>query len=778
MPEVAKQFPPPIRPSPVNWIRRVRATWSGAFAVAFLLALVVLGPLRSVVFPRPYSQMPAAGKPGPSAWQGADAGRAAGGVFSMDPLVAAALWGTRINAEGGDGFTGEIVLVCDAPGATRLVLPLTGRTSEPNALRVRALDGEGGVLREFAHPGRDFSIEVRHWEFEVPEGTARIEVTLVDTMPGSGGWLGLGKLSTATGAARDPVLQPVLNFGFFLAHAVAFAGFIFLPGLALNSAMRRAPVSVALLPVAGFALAAGAGLAIWLAGPPTGGAIATVYKLLHVAFALVVIVFERRAPAYDADGRHALRLYSVAVAVVTVWSIVPLTVEKEFFAGTNVRGRMVASPPDNAIPYFTAAYFLDHSDGGADETRYFGHEWTVTSRGPLPAWVVVTGLSAFKVKPHEPPLIAPNAWPADREGYFVSRIAGIFTNAFVILGAFSLLKTFVPARRDLLWFGMGWVALSPVVMINLAFLWPKMLATYFGLLAAVEIAGKRRGPETGLWLALAYLSHPVGVLIAAPALLWSGVLAARGALLFRVRSDFFVGRIAWNGLWMVVFASPWLLFKILEGKPDVFFRYPLGHGHGFQAAPSLESWLSCRWDNIWYSLVPGTLWQSDLLVRWANGLSTPGHWAMNCAKTLPFGVGIAMFLLVVRWLWVRRNGTLNTFRICVLGAGFLLMVVVWGFSRDGLGRNCLEPLVVFTIIATAAVMPRVDLTARILSVLLALEAGALLLLAYLGNPGFRTANAPSSAWVLIGVTGVAWAALTWLALSRPRTETTEVAVDR
>jgi hypothetical protein len=57
----------------------------------------------------------------------------------------------------------------------------------------------------------------------------------------------------------------------------------------------------------------------------------------------------------------------------------------------------------------------------------------------------------------------------------------------------------------------------------------------------------------------------------------------------------------------------------------------------------------------------------------------------------------------------------------------------------------------------------------VLTALLALEAVALLVLAYLASPGFRSANAPTGAWVLIGVTVAAWALLAWLALSRPRT---------
>lgn len=770
MPDAAKQFPPPVRPSPFAWIRRLRATWSGGFAVAFLLALAALGPLRETVFPDPFARLTRkqveAARAG---WEGPDGARAAGAVFSLDHSVRDALWGTLVG--GDDAFTGEVRIEGPAPAGSRLVLPVAGRTSAPNSLSVRALDAEGRLLGEITHPGHDFGIEVGRWDFEVPADTARLEAVMIDATDGHGAWLGVGPALAADTAGGDPLLRPMVNTGFFLAHAVALAGFLFIPGMAIRSLMRKRPISIALLPIAGFALAAGAGLAIWLLGPSHAGTISTSFKLLHAALAVAVLAFAHRARAYGADECHASRLYWAVVAVVLAWSIVPLTVEKEFFAGTNARGRMVASPPDCRIPFFTAAYFLDRADGGADQTRYFGNEWTATSRGPLAAWMTLAGLTVFEIEPGEPPLVSPHAWPADREGYFISRIAGILTNGLVILGALAVLQIFAPARRDLIWFGLGWVALSPVVMINVAFLWPKMLATYFGLLAIAEIARERRGPESGLWLALSYLSHPVGVLIAAPVLLWSGVLAARGAWLFRVRVDRFFFGMAWRALWMIVFASPWLLFKALEGKPDVFLRYPLGDGRALETAASLGSWFACRWDNIWYSLVPGALWNSQLLVQWAGGsLSIPGHWAMNCAKTLPFGVGIAMFLLVVRWLWVRSNGTLAWFRICVLGVGFLLMVVVWGFSRDGLGRNCLEPLVVFTTIATAAVMPRITRTARVLSAILALEAAALLLLAYLAGTGFRVADAPAAAWALLGVTGAAWAVLAWLALSRPRGE--------
>ena len=287
-----------------NRAGRMPLNWSKTFAVAFLLALAALGPLRGIVFPAPFSRMPGAKAGGTnSAWEGRDAGRAAGGVVSLDRRVTAALWGTRIESEGADAFTGEVKLECAAPDSTKLVIPVSGRTSAPNMLRARVLDANGSVLREWMHPGHDFAIEVGRWEIEAPAGTARVELILIDTMSGAGGWLGVGKLSPATEASRDPVLRPEHNFGFFLAHAVALAGFLFMPGLAMRAWIRRLAMPVALLPLPGFALAAATGLAVWLTDPAASAIVAIVFQVAHVAFAILVLSL--RAPANNADERHA-----------------------------------------------------------------------------------------------------------------------------------------------------------------------------------------------------------------------------------------------------------------------------------------------------------------------------------------------------------------------------------------------------------------------------------------------------------------------------------------
>ncbi len=665
------------------------------------------------------------------------------------------------------------------PGEGTLYFPVTGNAAPPNSLRARAIGADGAVVREWSHTPVNLELEAKFWELEgsAGVGAARLEVRMVDGSPGHGGWLGIGRVvKTQPGRARflDPAMLPAFNAAFFVPHVFLIAGFLFLPGLFLRTCRATSRLPAAMLPVPGMAVLMLTGVGLWIIGPDPSRMFAAGLTAVYAVMGVLVIV--RRASVFAPLEARGIRLYFALVALLLAWSIVPLTVEREFFEGTNARGRMVASPPDNYIPYFTAAYFLNNRGGEADEERYFGKDWSATSRGPLASLMIATGMRVLGFEPHNPPPYRGPCVAGGQGGVFIARIVGIFTNALVVLGALAALAALARGRRDAIWFGLGWVAVSPVVFINGAFLWPKMLATYFGLLAVAEIAGRSAGQQnswrTGAWLALSYLAHPVGLLIAAPLLLWRGFVAARGQTGPAHRFMAWARAGATAGIPMILFAAPWLAYKLLQARPDVFLRYPLGDGRGFEAAASFGSWLSCRWDNFVFSLVPGTLWSSNLLVDWAGGsLSVAGHWAMNCAKTLPFGVGLALFPLMV-WRFTRPGDRLiNSFRIWVLGAGFMTMLLVWGYSRDGLGRSCLEPLVIFAIIATAVCVPRVRLIHRLLLGVVAIETSGLLVSGYVFNPAFLSGDTDPIAWATLAVAGLAWVSLAGLALERSGADT-------
>src|SRR5262249_22005274 len=148
-----------------------------------------------------------------------------------------------------------------------------------------------------------------------------------------------------------------------------------------------------------------------------------------------------------------------------------------------------------------------------------------------------------------------------------------------------------------------WLAAAPVVVINLDYVWPKLLATSFLLLAIRAALDRRSAFVIGGWSALAYLSHPVGGLFL-PVL---GLFVARLAWPVARRPAR-----RWTTLRRVVacalaggaILAPWLAFKGWVAFRDPFVDYPLGDGHGYATAANVVSWLHSRWDNLWLTLVP------------------------------------------------------------------------------------------------------------------------------------------------------------------------------
>src|SRR5260370_31788576 len=122
---------------------------------------------------------------------------------------------------------------------------------------------------------------------------------------------------------------------------------------------------------------------------------------------------------------------------------------------------MVASPPDSVIPYETAAVFV-HGKSGHDVP------W-LTGRGPLVGFVNAAVLNLCGLTPADPPQADadPRHWPLDPQGFHAARVVGILTNACVLLVGGYLLSL-LGATRSGGEFGLCWLALSPVVFINVA----------------------------------------------------------------------------------------------------------------------------------------------------------------------------------------------------------------------------------------------------------------------------------------------------------------------
>lgn len=487
-------------------------------------------------------------------------------------------------------------------------------------------------------------------------------------------------------------------------YLVAILTLLFLPGYALSLSCQRSKVGtdwdvLAVLPVPGLIILSAFGLFIWLVHP---GHALLIGQLLRYAILItsIVVVWLRRSRLYlPASWRLPAGLYVLLVLVAFIYSFPIFNVTQEWYAHTHWESRMAASPPDSAIPFQTGVYFL-HGHNGKELARdYFG-DWSVASRGPLVPLVNTSTLDMMKFKPHDPPQSTPNS-QFDVEGYFIGRLNGIVTNALIILAAGALLSR-LESSPSAIRFGLLWLACTPFVFINVGFTWPKLAAAYFLILAFTDVLADRSRQRIGVWSALAYFSHPVGGLFFLPIVLLEA-LRSRASPLKHPRIEFLESIIG-QSFWIVLFIAPWLMYKLYLNQSDPLLRYVLGDGRGTLTAMSPRSWLTARYRNITLTLIPFNFWFEPYMRSWVGGpLSDWVRWAIQNAKTLPAGLGFGLMWFYYNPFSIRPRDLMSRqFLQVAVFVTFVLMLIYWGYSSDGLGRDCLEPLAVLVLLYAAS----------------------------------------------------------------------------
>ncbi|MFG1410930.1 hypothetical protein V5G24_07445 [Xanthobacter sp. VTT E-85241] len=497
------------------------------------------------------------------------------------------------------------------------------------------------------------------------------------------------------------------NYGWVCLSSLLIVTLLVVPGLWWNAraaAARRLPS--AFVPVPGLLALAATGLLLWIIHPANHLMVTLLYGGASFVLALDVARRWWRAGAWRASlgdqGPGVFALWGAMIAMAMAVGLNPLPVAQESYPGTAIPGRMVASPPDSIVPYFTAAYMFHGKDGIERSKDYFG-DWSVAARGPLIPLATNTLLYLFDTAPHDSPNVERKPWPGTTDGAYLARLLGWIANAMVVLGAGHLLLALgiKPASRPWM-LGCLWVALAPAMLINTVFLWPKVLAGFFILLALAALLRGRWGVAAGCGV-LAWLSHPVGLLFLPPLgliALWTAFGAAgsrREKWSAAVRAGLVFGLVT------VVLMAPWLAYKVWLGGHDMFMDYLRGDGHGTAPAKSVLSWLTTRWENFWMTLSPVVYFYSRNMQIWIDGaVSEPLRWTVQYAKTLPAGLGFCLFFPAYMAL-ARPGVDVRLRQLCtVILAAFALMLLVWGFSRDGLGRNSLEPLIPLMVVLCAA----------------------------------------------------------------------------
>ncbi|HEY6316608.1 MAG TPA: hypothetical protein VI462_01815 [Acidimicrobiia bacterium] len=549
-------------------------------------------------------------------------------------------------------------------------------------------------------------------EVELSRGEARlVRVVLGGVSVLALGHLALGALSPPT--VHDTALGAValgasVGWGVRLVLAVAAAlCFVLCPGVLLRRWTSGSDLfgNTALLWVPGFLYLVAVGVVCWLLESRVSPqAVSTV---LLVPIPLLVL-----AALVSPGDRHA-RLHRGEPAVIGVMLLLLAVgvgmstwsegVPGELYPGTITRNLQSDNRPDSRIPY-NVVMLIAHGDTpyGAKAKLYYT-PYNFYSRGPIAGLAAAPVLFAGAAAP--PRDLPVNPWePFDAQGYATYRIVLMLLASTIVLAAYGLLRRFLTAR--VAWAGAVLVALSPFVVHEVYFTWPKLLAASFGLAAAGAIV-TRRPLIGGVLLGLAYLAHPSGLFAIPAVVLGWGVLLWRGAPALGLDAPASMRRrlirwardTVWLGVGVLAIYLAWTLAN--AGHTANYFTSYVLEASGKQGV-SVGAWTTYRLHSLADTLVPFETFLADRHSYWMNSFYGPSpnivRFSASYWLTLPFAFGLLYF---PAYLWglarcARRAPLLLTATLLV---PFLAFTVYWGVTDVGMLREGLHFVVVGSLLA-------------------------------------------------------------------------------
>lgn len=387
--------------------------------------------------------------------------------------------------------------------------------------------------------------------------------------------------------------------------------------------------------------------------------------------------------------------------------------------------RWPGMPSDNLLNFRTGQVVL-HKRGGTEIRDRYAVGWWLSDRTPLPGLVFAftAGALGVHVEPDDPTVTAgPSIAMAVKDdwGYWAYQLSSMLLNLAIVLGVYVLARVWLRDWR--LAFGAALLtAVLPGLFLNAIYPQAKQTVAYFTLMAAA-CALSRRPLLTGGCAALAYLSHPSGMMWAPAALLL--LYAANPA----ARERWLSTLVRFGGAFALL-ALPWQLFtsQVMHATSRLSLS-PLGA----HIADPEDPWPSVThaWDlfreqgllyALWVrvqstagSLFPQDLFSAPTLVPGGSGYgaSIGQMWTSAHGISVWGMVGIVLFVPIVLTV-ARRWPELRLLFLWFLLPG-LLFVEVWnGFAFPFSNQSMYT---VVGVLAICGAMTLRDASARVRLVL-------------------------------------------------------------
>ena len=508
--------------------------------------------------------------------------------------------------------------------------------------------------------------------------------------------------SSSSGSGSVSLLKSAGWIARILLTVSATSAVLLGPGLVLRRRAGEGPLgSLAFVWIPGLVYLVLAGLAAWLLAPGVDPALTSAVVLAPL---LAGLAWAARGPVGSWFRPGELAVFGLTFLVLALgvakatWSKGPAG---ELYGGTISRTLEAGDRPDSRIQFHVVQLVAHGADPYGQMAARLFFPFTFSDRGPL------AGLAAAPIvlsSGADPSIGLPSQpWvPFDHQGFAAYRITLELLSATVLLSTFGLVRSF--ASRHAAWAATALIALTPFVIHEVYFTWPKLLAASLGVTALAALISRRSG-VAGILLGLSYLAHPVGLFIALAvlgawfALSWRGPApgcSVPGFVPGGTRPRQVLRSVAWLAAGL---GGGLLLWRLANGShfaQSNFLSY-LTRSYGDLG------WVGSRGVSLANTLIPFRLFALDHASPSVNPLgNTHASLVMpffyQYWNALPFSVGIVYFpvFLVGLWRFARRQLALSLLGLVLPFAAF---AIYWGNFDSGLMREGLQGWLVLALIA-------------------------------------------------------------------------------
>lgn len=490
------------------------------------------------------------------------------------------------------------------------------------------------------------------------------------------------------------------------------------PGIAwraLAGPERR--IGLAFLPLPGLAILAAAGALAWaLGGSVDPRTICFALTLPVLALVLGTLASTGPDQIFDPEEQRCLLVVGCVLGLAVARALWSLGPEGELYGGTVSHTLEVGDRSDSRISFIIPQLVANHEGPYGRLAALLFAPYNFSSRGPVPGLaatplVLVTG-------GHPPAAQPEQAWaPFDHQGFEAYRLTMIVFACLAFTSLWDLTRRLAGAGAARL--ALVLAATTPFLVHETWFTWPKMLAASMVLAAAICVIS-RRPLAGGLLMGGGYLMHPVA-LLSLPAIGLIALWPLRGARWNRPQ----VGQLLRLAAGVAFAVLVWRLVNGSHYSQSGFLEYFTEAGSNIH--PDLGAWAVFRAKSLADTVVPLLLplAESDNPSINVVGGRSPAvvHFFFQYWNTLPFGVAIVFFPLLLASLWRSvRRWPWAVFVVVLMP--FALFTIYWGSSSSGMMREGLQAwtLTLMAVVACEQAARRFPwLRSRPVRVLLALR---------------------------------------------------------